>query len=68
MKYKMSDVAKKAGVSVATVSNVLNNKAIVSEETRLKVLSVVQEMGYSFDAASSDVKDRQELCRRFYYS
>ena len=56
MKYKMSDVAKKAGVSVATVSNVLNNKSIVSEETKLKVLSAVQEMGYSFDAGARMLK------------
>lgn len=52
----MSDVAKKAGVSVATVSNVLNNKSIVSEATKLKVLSTVQEMGYSFDAGARMLK------------
>lgn len=40
------DVAEKAGVSYATVSRVVNNKSNVAPETRDKVLSVMQEMGY----------------------
>lgn len=42
----IKDVAKAAGVSVATVSRVLNGSASVSEKTRLHVLQVVQETGY----------------------
>ena len=34
MKIKMSDIAKKAGVSIAAVSLVLNGKPGVSEKTR----------------------------------
>ena len=34
------------GVSVATVSNVLNDKPKVSEETKRRVLEVVKETGY----------------------
>jgi LacI family transcriptional regulator len=40
------DVAKKAGVSVATVSRVLNNSSTVSEHTRQKVLHVCNELDY----------------------
>ncbi|MBS0969720.1 HTH-type transcriptional regulator GalS [Chimaeribacter arupi] len=40
------DVAKRAGVSVATVSRVLNNSAIASKETRELVLQAVSELGY----------------------
>ena len=40
------DVAKKAGLSVSTVSLALNKRSNVSEETRRKVLEVVQELGY----------------------
>ncbi|MDO5033503.1 MAG: LacI family DNA-binding transcriptional regulator [Eubacteriales bacterium] len=36
------DIAQKAGVSVATVSRVLNKSQNVSEETRKKVLSVIE--------------------------
>lgn len=42
----INDVAKKAGVAKSTVSKVLNNYSLVSEETRLKVEKVVEELGY----------------------
>ena len=41
------DVAKMANVSVATVSRILNKKPDVSEETRQKVLGVIDELGYA---------------------
>lgn len=41
------DVSQKAGVSIATVSRVLNGNSNVSEKTRQKVLSVMQELGYT---------------------
>jgi DNA-binding LacI/PurR family transcriptional regulator len=41
------DVAKLAGVSVATVSRILNDKPDVSEETRQKVLDVIAELSYA---------------------
>ncbi|MCC3701083.1 HTH-type transcriptional regulator GalS [Rouxiella badensis] len=40
------DVAKLAGVSVATVSRVLNNPAIASKEAREQVLKAVKTLGY----------------------
>ncbi|MFH0767006.1 MAG: LacI family DNA-binding transcriptional regulator [Bacillota bacterium] len=40
------DVAGAAGVSLATVSRVLNNPEKVKEETRLRVLKVINELGY----------------------
>ncbi len=39
-------VAKKAGVSQATVSYVINNKPGVSEETIARVKQVIKELGY----------------------
>jgi DNA-binding LacI/PurR family transcriptional regulator len=41
------DVARLANVSVATVSRILNNKPDVSEETRQKVLGVIDNLGYA---------------------
>lgn len=40
------DVAKKAHVSLSTVSLVLNNKTNVNDETRHNVLHVIEELGY----------------------
>ena len=37
------DVAKKAGVSISTVSRVLNGSQNVRESTRLKVQAVMKE-------------------------
>jgi LacI family transcriptional regulator, galactose operon repressor len=42
----IADVAKMAGVSVSTVSRILNNKPDVSPATRDRVLGIIQELGY----------------------
>src|SRR5438876_1747131 len=43
---RMRDVARKAGVSVMTVSRALNDPDKVSEEMRQRVRAVVEEIGY----------------------
>jgi len=42
----MKDVAQAAGVSKQTVSRVINNTSYVSAETRQRVESVIEELGY----------------------
>jgi len=42
----IEDVAKLAGVAVGTVSNVLNNSAIVSQKMKLKVKKAIEELHY----------------------
>lgn len=42
----IAQIAEQAGVSVPTVSKVLNGRADVSAETRAKVESLIQEHGY----------------------
>ena len=42
----MVDIAKIAGVSIATVSRVLNNSKSVKNETKKQVLKVIEEVGY----------------------
>ena len=46
MAHTMREVAKRAGVSLATVSRVLNDTEYISEETRRRVLEVVREFNY----------------------
>ena len=48
-KVTIRDVAAAAGVSVATVSYVLNGKKKVSEQTKQDVLDTIEKMGYVMD-------------------
>ena len=47
MKVTIRDIAKRANVSVATVSRAINNKGYVHPETKKIVDEVVKEMGYT---------------------
>ncbi|BBO34623.1 LacI family DNA-binding transcriptional regulator [Lacipirellula parvula] len=47
MPISIQDVAKKANVSISTVSRVLNRRNIVNEETRKRVESAINDLGYS---------------------
>lgn len=42
----MSDVARAAGVSLMTVSRVINNKGDVNSETRQRILEIISKLGY----------------------
>nr|WP_300662807.1 LacI family DNA-binding transcriptional regulator [uncultured Acetatifactor sp.] len=44
------DISEKAGVSIATVSRVLNGSSSVSQKTREKVLDVIERCGYTPNA------------------
>lgn len=46
MSVKITDVAKRAGVSVATVSRVMNGNYPVKEETKKNVLRAIEELNY----------------------
>ncbi len=46
MAARIEDVAAKAGVAVATVSRVMNNRGAISEKTRKKVWDAIQELDY----------------------
>nr|WP_246363307.1 LacI family DNA-binding transcriptional regulator [Deinococcus budaensis] len=48
----MADVARVAGVSKMTVSNVINNKAAMSGETRQRVRRAIEETGYVVNPAA----------------
>ncbi|QGH36946.1 LacI family DNA-binding transcriptional regulator [Gracilibacillus salitolerans] len=46
MKVTIYDVAEKAGVSIATVSKVINNTGNMRDTTRQKVMKVMEELNY----------------------
>jgi len=53
MSVTIYDVAKRANVSIATVSRVLNNNPLVSEKTRERVLKAIEELNYSPNVIAS---------------
>ncbi|SQC91316.1 Cryptic asc operon repressor [Cedecea neteri] len=55
----MQEVAKKAGVSKATVSRVLSGKGYVSEATKTQVYQAIQETGVSPQSAGTEPGDQQ---------
>lgn len=52
MAITINDIAKKAGVSSATVSRVLNNSGYVKEETKQKILEIMKDLNYSPNAVA----------------
>ena len=46
MSLTIKDVAREAGVSIATVSKVINGKPSISESTRCRVLEVIKRLNY----------------------
>lgn len=59
MTVTIKDVAREAGVSVATVSRVLNASAPVREDTRARVLAVAHELRFSPNGAARTLKRRR---------
>jgi len=54
----LSDVAKHANVSTATVSRVLNNPEKVAEKKRLQIQAAIDELGYIPDGAARALASR----------
>lgn len=53
----MKQVAERAGVSTSTVSHVINNTRVVSEDVRLRVLAIIDEMRYIPSAVARSLKN-----------
>lgn len=43
----LKDISEKAGVSITTVSRVLNNRGAISEKTKARIHKIMKEMNYS---------------------
>lgn len=71
----LKDIAQVAGVSVSTVSNALNGKKNVGEDTRKRILEICEEMSYYPNSAGRSLKSGEtntilfnfsDFDRRFY--
>jgi len=60
MSARLKEVAERAGVSIKTVSNVINgNQARVGPETRRRVLAAIEEMRYRPNATAKGLRTRK---------
>jgi DNA-binding LacI/PurR family transcriptional regulator len=55
-KVTMQDVARRAGVSAMTVSNVINDQPYVRAETRRKVRAAIAEAGYELNVTARNLR------------
>ena len=59
MSRTIYEVAKKANVSISTVSRVLNNSGYASEATRAKVIVATEELGYRQNRIAKSLRNQQ---------
>ena len=64
---RIKDIAKKLGVSSATVSLVLNSKPGASEETRRKVTKELTAAGYNIRSVSKAIQNGRGILRLIFY-
>lgn len=64
----IKDIAKKAGVSVATVSYVINNTRWVHEDKRRRVLEAIQELNYVPNAVARGLRVQKSNAISFIVS
>lgn len=64
----IKEIAQIAGVSPSTVSNVLNGKKNVGEETKEKILKLCKEMSYYPNAAGKSLKNGDNKTILFNFS
>src|SRR5699024_12754529 len=56
MKVTMKDIAKEAGVSVATVSHVINDTKNITEPKRSKVLEIIEKYHYVPNSTAKNLR------------
>jgi DNA-binding LacI/PurR family transcriptional regulator len=56
-KVTIGDVARRAEVSIGTVSAVINEKNTVRPETRKAVLSAIKELNYRLQGSARNLKN-----------
>jgi LacI family transcriptional regulator len=57
----MRDVAERAGVSITTVSHVINQTRVVSDDTRARVLNAMNELGYQPNVVARSLRRKETL-------
>ena len=61
MPAKLVDIAKHLGISVSTVSRVVNGKDRVSQDTREKVLKAIKEFDYTPNEIARSLRSKTSM-------
>jgi len=54
----IKEIAKESGVSIATVSNIINGKPGAGEETRKRILETIERLNYTPNAIAQNLKQK----------
>ncbi len=60
MKATIYDIAREAGVSIATVSQVINGKGKISEERRSEIMSIMKKLNYQPSVIASALTGKKK--------
>lgn len=66
-KLTIVDIAKASGVSITTVSRILNNKPEVAQETRQRVLQSIEEYGFTPQVAWQQLRSGKSHLIALHY-
>ena len=55
----IKEIAKECGVSTATVSNIINGKKNVGEDTRVRVMAVIERTGYKLNYVAQGLRKKK---------
>ena len=62
-RIRIKDIAAQTGVSIGTVDRVLHNRGHVSAEVRIRVLQVMEEMGYQPNMVARSLANNKKTFR-----
>lgn len=61
MRITLADIARKAGVSKMTVSRVISGKGQIASDTRIRVMRIIDEMGYHPNLIARSLASRHSM-------